>query len=147
MRPSDMRAIAELLVCVVVGVAAAGCGGRAAQAPPADGERQDSRPRLLTWHGPADASMQALVAGRLRVNDGGCFTVAGEVLMAPPGSRVVRDGGAVRIAGIGTVAAGERVRGGGGYLDAADVQPSKDRRACLSGGGRDTGYVILATPP
>ena len=69
-------------------------------------------PRLLTWEGPSDRSMEAIVSGKLRVNGAGCFTLDDNLLMAPPGSEVVREGAGIAVPGLGEFDIGETVRGG-----------------------------------
>lgn len=77
-------------------------------------------PRLLTWtrRSGQTAITDALVAGRLAVNDAGCVTVGHALLLAPPGSSVLTDAGTVRLAGHGEHPLGQLVRDlPGGYWD------------------------------
>ena len=84
-------------------------------------------PRLLTWEGPSDRSMEAIVSGKLRVNGAGCFTLDDNLLMAPPGSEVVREGAGIAVPGLGEFDIGETVRGDGGYLYLEEVDGGGSR--------------------
>lgn len=95
-----------------------GCGDQSSSGT----ERPSDAANLPTLLMPAEKpdesfGFDALVGGELGINEQNCFTVGGNVLLAPWGSEVWADGAGVTIPGLGRIAIGEKVRGGGGYLD------------------------------
>lgn len=71
------------------------------------------------------AAMEAQVVGTLGRTESGCLALKHEgrtyVLQLPLGSRLNEDGRGVEVPGIGLLALGDRVDGGGGYHELADV--------------------------
>lgn len=118
-------AVTALATAAVVSLA--GCGNDAKDLVAADGVRpvaistpsaaSSTTPVLLTEPNPAGPSFAALVGGVLRVDKAGCFALDEFALIAPAGSTVVDDGAAVELTGMGRFAIGDKVRGGGGYIE------------------------------
>jgi hypothetical protein len=72
-------------------------------------------PRLLVEPGWTQGGMFADVHGGLSVNDRGCVTVGGDVIVTRDGSRVTPDGKHVVFAGWAPIKLGTSVGGGGGW--------------------------------
>ena len=88
--------------------------------------------------------MEAIVSGTLGVRNG-CFTVDNAVLIAPEGSTVSPDGQSIVVPGIATVDVGDKVIGGGGWVNEVPdaVQPSD--APCVEP-VREDYYAILSSP-
>lgn len=110
----------------------AGCSSQPYPADRGDADAREPVPRLLTYPTDgSDGSMQALMHGTLRVNDRGCFSLNGDPLVAPEGTRVVDGGSALVIPGIGRRAVGEHIRSGGGSLTLDEFDFAAKMRRCL----------------
>lgn len=139
-------------VFVVVAVAttaftvacSSGASGPTSDASPQDTPSQANEgPRLLVSP-PANAGMEAIVSGRLGINDVGCFTVAGLVLIAPSGSSVLDTGDGVRIPGIGEIRLDGQVSTSGGYLPAAELSDIEGLQECIQDASTE---VAIISPP
>lgn len=74
--------------------------------------------------------MEAIVRGRLSVNPNGCFAVGDNVLVAPPGSRVV-DADTIVVPRLGEVSTEEELSASGGILHAEEVDDVVVDTSCL----------------
>lgn len=88
--------------------------------------------RLLVSKEDGDAKFEALMSGRLGVDDRGCVTLGGDALVAPKGSAIGDDGRTVSIKGVGTFRLGDGLPPvGGGHEEYADwSQVPAEQRAC-----------------
>lgn len=104
-------------------------------------------PRLLMWTPPpgdSGARHQALVSGKLAVNDAGCVTLGSSILIAPPGSTVSSDGTSVRLAGHGRYSFGTEVSGlSGGYGDMGRGDDPDSAASCRSASHPERDYVVV----
>jgi len=108
-------------------------------------------PTLIVPIDEPEAVMEAGVGGQLGINDRNCFTLDGDVFVAPFGSTVAGELHA-HITGFGIVQVGERVEGGGGTIEAANLpdifEPTIDK--CVdnpSSPVRILQYLADSTPP
>ncbi len=88
--------------------------------------------------------MEAIVSGTLGVRDG-CFTVDGAVLIAPEGSTVSPDGQSIVMPGIATVQVGDKVIGGGGWVNEAPDAAQPSNAPCVEP-VREDNFAILSAP-
>ena len=75
-----------------------------------------SSPKLMVLHGWKEGGPLSQVRGTLDVNDRGCLTIGGDVVVAQEGSRVLPDGEQVVFRGDVAVDLGSHVGGAGGQL-------------------------------
>ncbi|WP_154402621.1 hypothetical protein [Nocardioides speluncae] len=128
-----------LTALVAAMLAAAGCGGEttAAEDPAERPATGASQPTLLVRTSEPEGAMQfdALSGGTLGVNAHDCFTVSGNPLSVPAGSKVWPDGRGITIPELGRFAIGDKIRGGGGNFDLGPggIKMSEQVRACTGG--------------
>ncbi|UYM05634.1 hypothetical protein [Solicola gregarius] len=137
------RKLASLAIPLSAALLLAGCGDDTSSQNEPDEGPTGQTPQLLTWDKTASSSMEALVHGALSVNDAGCFALGADVLLAPPGSKVVNNGDAIRVPNIGKVDVGDDVDGSGGYLTATDAKFSEAELSCLPDDGSDPEFAVL----
>lgn len=114
-----MATIAALsaLLLVASGCASAEDPGMSAPTAASSSPADADATVLVVVAGPSGgAMMEAIIAGRLRVEDG-CYFVGDVLLIAPTGSRASADGTGIEIAGRGRISIGDELRGGGGHID------------------------------
>jgi hypothetical protein len=80
---------------------------------------------LMAAGGPATAAMEALIVGTLTITEGGCIALRTDAdtypLQFPHGTRLSDDGTSVMVPGLDPLELGEAIRGGGGFVELADV--------------------------
>lgn len=136
-----------VVAAVAIGVAVSGCatGGLDRASDPAAISAPGTPPATLLTSVGGDGAFEALVRGRIGINERGCVTVGNArttyLLVAPAGSTMSTDGERVRLAGVGDFAIGDHVETGGGYF----VPRGADQRGCLTGDEADQ-EVALITP-
>jgi hypothetical protein len=132
--PRGLRFIMTLCVIapVLIGCTAAGgtpTGSTAGSHSPSDGiasvpPSSASGRTLLTWLGQLGPTMEALVLGPTAINEAGCVTLGGRVLVAPPGSTIDSSGTRLHIESVGDFGLGDPVEASGGYLSASELGPT-----------------------
>lgn len=96
--------------------------------------------RLLVSEKDGGAKFEALVSGRLGVDNRGCVTLGGDALVAPKGSAIGDDGRTVSIEGVGMFMLGDDLPPvGGGYEEYADPSEVPAERKVCSG----TDFAVL----
>lgn len=127
-RDRQLRAAAALIGVLTLGACAA-------PAPP---------PILLTVQA-MEYQMAARVEGTVTLSPSGCYQLEGEPLVWPAGS--VLSGHTVRLPDGRTVASGDRISGGGGFLTAAeawqllDAGSQQHASTCLGSGAVEVAVV------
>ncbi len=106
---------------LVLGLTGCGLWG---SATPAE-QRAGGSILLAAPSDPGDV-MDAQILGTLTRTDEGCLALASEwgdvyVLQFPFGSELSDDGESVVVPGLGTLREGDRIDGGGGYIDVPDA--------------------------
>jgi hypothetical protein len=123
-----------------------------AQEPPqptgANTTTTPAQPKLLTWAKTASNSPtpDALVAGKLAVNDAGCVTIGSALLLAPPGSSALPDGSGISLAGHGEYRFGQslqNLRGGYGDITGTATDPAGIAE-CRSQANPEQEYAVVA---
>lgn len=128
----------ESVAVLLVGLILVGCSGQDQTSP--DPEPTPVTDAVLLVGKPRALLMEAIVAGTLELNESGCYTLAGAVLVAPDGSTGKADGSGVRIAGMGRFVVGEEIKGSGGFHDGPPPDLLITDPKCESS---DTEYAIL----
>lgn len=139
---------AILLATVITLVSLSACTPQGSPQPTAGGTTAGSaQPTLLTWTQAASSSpvTDALVAGKLAVNETGCVVIGSAILLAPPGSSVLADGSGIGLAGRGDYRFGQSVENlRGGYGDIAGTAADPDGIAgCRSHASPEQEYAIV----
>lgn len=140
--------VAALLAAVISLVSLSACTPQGSPQPTGNSTTAGSaQPRLLTWAQAASGSpvTDALVAGKLAVNDVGCVVIGSAILLAPPGSSVLADGFGISLAGRGEYRFGQSVENlRGGYGDIAGTATDPDGIAgCRSHATPEEEYAIV----
>lgn len=85
---------------------------------------------------------EAMVSGEVGVNDQGCVTIGGWLVVAPAGSTMTADG-VIELAGYEPVEVGDAFEGAGGYFPVDDlVDPAF--AACASHSSEDEEYALVS---
>ena len=115
-----------------VALAALGLSGCAGSGRDASGSEADETSRLVTWSSPGDGepmTLDAVVSGELALNAYNCYELGGVLLKAPPGSYANEDS-SIHVPGLGNFSIGDKVSGGGGYLEVKQEDLSSEEAAC-----------------
>lgn len=154
------RTLRRTLVPVAVAAALAGCSaatddGPASSVPSASPSATDATDAMgvhalraggttLLAADRSDAAFEALVSGTVGLDDRGCVTVDGRLLIAPAGSALSQDGTTVLLTGYDPVDLGSTATFGGGEEELPSDDVDEATRACLPGGSSTAASVIVA---
>lgn len=91
-----------------------------------------------------DDAFSAIVSGLVELNDAGCVTVGGRLLIAPAGSSLSEDGTTVLLAGYDPVLLGSSASLGGGKEEIPVADADDAVRACLPAVDDVAAYAVVA---